>query len=256
MARRAPEEKDLDNIVYGVHPVEESLSAGRRCRVLYLKDEESERGRLASLARKRGIAVRKATLQELARLSGGGNHQGAAAEFEPFRYTEIEDLMPELEGKSDALVVLLDSIKDTGNLGAILRTAAAAGADAVMIPKDRAASVTPAAVRASAGAADSIPVVRVVNLVRAMEALKKAGFWIYGTAADGARPVWDLALTGKVAFVLGEEESGMRRLVSESCDENVHIPMPGRFESLNVSAAAAVVLFETLRQRQAASKAR
>ncbi len=150
--------------------------------------------------------------------------------------------------------MVLDSLKDVGNFGAILRTALSAGCDAVVIPQDRSVQVTAAVVRTSAGAAERIPVCRVVNLVRAMEILKADGFWVYGTAA-GKKPLWTADLTGRVAFVLGDEEKGLRNLVEKNCDVVVSIPMPGKFESLNVSAAAAVCLFEVVRQRATKAKA-
>jgi 23S rRNA (guanosine2251-2'-O)-methyltransferase len=237
--------------VYGVHPVEEALRGGRKVLKLLVKDPGGERAALISAARERKVPVHTVSAQELDRLAHGGNHQGAAALLEPYRYVEFDELLARLAGKAEAVVVLLDAIKDPGNFGAILRTAAAAGADGVVILKDRAVQVTPAAYRASAGAADRVAVCRVVNLARAMDELKKHGFWIYGTAADRPQTIWQADWRRRVGLVLGEEEKGMRRLVGEHCDETFAIPMPGRFESLNVAAAAAVCLFEAVRQRRA-----
>ncbi len=243
MAR--PTEHD---VVYGVHPVEEALQAGRRCLQLFVRDETAERREVVRLARAQGVPVHRAGAPELARLAHGGNHQGVVALFAPFAYADFNRVLADLAVADDALVIVLDSVTDAGNLGAILRTAAAAGAHAVVIPQDRSARVTPAAVRASAGAADRIPVVRVVNLARALGDLKKAGCWVYGADMAG-QPVWKTDLRGKVALVLGGEEKGLRRLVAENCDAILSIPMPGRFESLNVGAAAAVLIFEAVRQR-------
>lgn len=237
--------------VYGIHPVEEALRGTRRVLKLLVKDQGGERAPLVARARERKVPVHTVSAQELDRLAHGGNHQGAAALLEPFAYVELDALLERLAGKNEALVVLLDAVKDVGNFGAILRTAAAAGADAVVILKDRAVQVTPAVYRASAGAADRIPVCRVVNLARAMDELKQGGFWIYGTAADRPETIWQADWRRRVGLVLGEEEKGMRRLVAEHCDATYAIPMPGRFESLNVAAAAAVCLFEAVRQRRA-----
>lgn len=248
-----PHDEEQD-VVYGIHPVEEALAGARKVRRLWLKDLGKERAHLADAARAKRIEVRTVNQQELDKVTRRGNHQGAVAFLEPYKYADFDDLLASIKGKPDAMLVLLDSVKDAGNLGAILRTAVAAGASGVVLPQDRAAGVTPAATRASAGAADRIAVARVVNLTRAMERLKEEGFWIYGTAMDAKRTIWDADWTGRVALVLGDEEKGIRRLVGETCDELFSIPMPGAFESLNVGAAAAVCLFEAVRQRRAKNK--
>lgn len=245
-----PHDEEHD-VVYGIHPVEEALAGARKVRRLWLKDLGKERAHLAEAARAKRIEVRTVNQQELDKVTRRGNHQGAVAFLEPYRYADFDDLLAALRGKADAMLVLLDSVKDAGNLGAILRTAVAAGAAGVVLPQDRAAGVTPAATRASAGAADRIAVARVVNLSRAMERLKEEGFWIYGTAMDAKRTIYDADFTGRIALVMGDEEKGIRRLVAETCDDLFSIPMPGNFESLNVSAASAVCLFEAVRQRRA-----
>ncbi len=245
MARRTESE-----IVYGIHPIEEACAGARRWLALHVKDAGGERAALVAEAKARGVRVRTVPLPELTRMAKGGNHQGAVAEFEAFQYTDADEFLQSLAGQDDAVVVVLDSVKDPGNFGAILRTAAAAGARGVIVPSDRAVGVTPAVVRASAGAADRIPVVRVVNVARALEDLKQQGFWVFGADAGGDAPLWDVDLRGRAVIVLGEEGRGMRPLVRKHCDRICEIPMPGKFESLNVAAAAAVLLFEAVRQRR------
>jgi 23S rRNA (guanosine2251-2'-O)-methyltransferase len=243
------ERRDEQDLLYGVHPVEEALRGTRKILRIAVKDMGKERHGIVEAAKAKRVKVQVLPAQELDKLTRGGNHQGVVAFLEPYRYADFDDWLASLEGKQDVLVLLLDSLKDAGNLGAILRSALAAGCAGVVIPQDRAAGVTAAVFRASAGAADRIPVCRVVNLARAMEQLKEHGFWLYGTAADAKRTIWESDWTGKTGMVLGDEEKGIRRLVAERCDEMFSIPMPGSFESLNVSAAAAVCLFEAVRQR-------
>lgn len=245
---KAPEHE----IVYGIRPVQESLSSARPCFRLHVKDLTGERAPLAAEARGRGIKVVVTSAAELGKLAQGGNHQGVVGLFRPYEYADFHTVLGSLGDKDDALILALDSVKDPGNLGAILRTAAAAGVDLVVFPQDRAAGVTAAVMRASAGGADHVAVARVVNLTRALEELKKAGFWVFGTAADAKTTLWNVDLRGKACWVLGDEAQGIRRLVRDRCDEVCRIPMPGGFESLNVAAATAICLFESVRQRQPA----
>lgn len=235
--------------VFGIHPIEEAVRAGRTWWKLFLKDDRGERASLVALARERGVPLHFVPERELDKLSHGGHHQGAVAMFAPFAYAEWIRELARLASQPTALVLALDGVKDPGNLGQIVRTAVAAGVDVVILPKDRSALVTPAVMRASAGAATRIPIVQVVNLSRALAAAKQAGFWVFGAAGEAAAPIWKADLRGKIVWVLGEEHKGMRRLVRETCDALYRIPMPGGFDSLNVAAAAAVVLFETVRQR-------
>jgi 23S rRNA (guanosine2251-2'-O)-methyltransferase len=167
-----------------------------------------------------------------------------AAQVGPYPYVELEDLL----ATPDPLVVVLDGVTDPHNLGAVLRVAEGAGASGVVIPKDRAAGVTAAAVKASAGASEHVPIARVINLRRAIDRMKEAGLWVYA-AEVGGTPYTELDLTGPVGLVLGSEGRGMRRLVREGCDGAVSIPMLGAVGSLNVSVAAAVLLYEARRQR-------
>lgn len=205
-------------------------------------------------ARRKDIDVRRVASSALDGVAGGLRHQGAVARYTAAK-TWDEDALPGLveaaEGK--ALLLVLDGVQDPHNLGACLRSAAAAGATAVVIPKDKAVQVNATVRKTSAGAADSVPVVRVTNLSRTLREVQKLGVWIYGLAGDANASLYALDLRGNVALVLGGEADGLRRLTREQCDQLVTIPMPGDaaqgVESLNVSVAAGVTLFEAVRQR-------
>lgn len=187
------------------------------------------------------VSVSKKRIEEVA---GEGTHQGVVARVEPYPYSGLDELL----AAPEALILVLDGVEDPRNLGAILRAADGAGASGVVIPKDRAASVTPAAVKASAGASEHVRVARETNLRRALDRMKKAGVWAYAAEPGGSKPR-DVDFTGPAALVLGGEGGGIRRLVREGCDGTISIPMYGFVSSLNVSAAAAVLLYEAQRQR-------
>jgi len=206
-------------------------------------------------ARRKGIDVRRVAQQALDGVAGGLRHQGAVARYaaaKTWDEHELPGLVEAAEGR--ALVLVLDGVQDPHNLGACLRSAAAAGATAVVIPKDKAVQVNATVRKTSAGAADSVPVVRVTNLSRTLAELQKQGVWIYGLVGEADASLYALDLRGSVALVLGGEADGLRRLTREHCDQLVSIPMPGietspGVESLNVSVAAGVTLFEAVRQR-------
>lgn len=210
---------------------------------------------IESAARRRDIDVRRVNQQALDGVAGGLRHQGAAARYaaaKTWDENELEGLIEAAEGK--ALLLVLDGVQDPHNLGACLRSAAAAGVTAAVIPKDKAVQVNATVRKTSAGAADSVPVVRVTNLSRTLRDLQKLGVWIYGLAGEANASLYALDLRGNVALVLGGEADGLRRLTREHCDQLVTIPMPGGdaaagVESLNVSVAAGVTLFEAVRQR-------
>jgi 23S rRNA (guanosine2251-2'-O)-methyltransferase len=183
--------------------------------------------------------------EELERLCGSPDHQGVVAEVDPYPYADPSSLLE----AEDALVVVLDQVQDPHNLGAVCRAAEVAGAAGVVIPDRRAASVTPAACKASAGAVDHLPVARVRNVADWLADAKEAGAWVYGASAEADRAYTDVDWTGRAALVLGSEGSGLRPRVAGTCDELVSIPVAGRVESLNASVAAAVILFEARRQR-------
>ena len=182
---------------------------------------------------------------ELTRLAGSPDHQGIVAEVDPYPYADPRALLD----RPDALIVALDQVQDPHNLGAVCRSAEAVGAAGVVIPTRRSASVTPVVCKASAGAVEHLPVARVSNLADWLLAAKEAGAWVYGAESGAEAPYASADLTGKVVLVLGSEGGGLRRRVAASCDLLVSIPIRGRVESLNVSAAAAVLLFEAARQR-------
>jgi 23S rRNA (guanosine2251-2'-O)-methyltransferase len=226
--------------IYGVRPVIEALRGGRR-QVFEVLDATGN-AELAEAAA--GVPVKKVPQARVAELAQGGVHQGVAARVGPYPYAELDDVL----GGQDPLVIVLDGVTDPQNLGAILRVVDGAGASGVVIPKDRAAGVTAAVVKASAGASEHVLVARVTNLRRAIDAMKKAGLWVYA-AEVGGTPYTELDLAGPVGLVLGSEGRGVRRLVREGCDGAVSVPMLGAVESLNVSVAAAVLLYEARRQR-------
>lgn len=205
---------------------------------------------LAEQARRLGIAVEQSRHQALDRISEGARHQGVVAEFKAAAALSDHDLDALVDRRGDALLLLLlDQVQDPQNLGACLRSAAAAGVDAVVIPRSRTAALTPAARRASAGAAERIALIEVANLARAIERLTRSGVRCVGLAGDAPASLFATDLNGPVALVLGGEEHGLRTLTRQRCDALAAIPMPGGIESLNVSVAAGVALFEAVRQR-------
>ena len=242
--------------IYGRNPVEEVLAAGRRqCSEIILPPgaagEDPQIARIRDEAVRRRLVIRTMDRERLDRLVRYGHHQGVAIKVSPYPYVDLRDLLAGAEEDENALVVVLDHIEDPQNAGSILRTACAAGATGVVLPEDRACGVTPAAVRASAGGAEYVKVAKTVNLVRAMQALKDAGFWITGLDADpGAREYTQIDYKGRCALVVGAEGAGLSRLVKENCDFLATLPMPGGFESLNAGVAAAVAIYEILRQRR------
>jgi 23S rRNA (guanosine2251-2'-O)-methyltransferase len=229
-------------IVYGKRPVVEALRSGRR-RVFEVIDAVGDE-EIAEAAGARGVDIKLASRQRVEELARAGVHQGVAARVEPYPYSGMEEILSTRE----PLVLMLDGITDPRNLGAVLRAADGAGASGVVIPKDRAVGVTAAAVKASAGASEHVRVARETNLRRAIDIMKSAGLWVYA-AEIGGTPYTELDLAGAVALVLGGEGRGVRRLVREGCDETVSIPMLGAVESLNVSVASAVLLYEARRRR-------
>ena len=228
--------------VYGIRPVVEALRSGRR-KVFEVIDAVGDE-EVANAAGARGVSVKRASRQRVEELAWGGVHQGVAARVEPYPYSGLEEIL----SIPDPLVLVLDGVTDPRNLGAVLRAADGAGASGVVIPKDRAVGVTAAAVKASAGASEHVLVARVTNLRRAVDTMKEAGLWIYAAEAGGT-PYTELDLAAAVALVLGSEGRGVRRLVREGCDGTVSIPMLGGVESLNVSVASAVLLYEARRRR-------
>lgn len=236
-------------IIYGINPVLEALRAGG---VKELRVAERGGGRVPevmALAREHGVRIRRVPVEALERDSQRGVHQGVVADVEDAQNYSIEELVR--GAAATPLLIVLDSIEDPQNLGAILRTADAAGVDGVVRQTRRSAALAGAAAKASAGAIAHVRIAEVVNIARAIEELKEAGVWTVGLAADADTPYHAIDFTVPSAIVLGGEGSGLRRLVRERCDFLAAIPMWGHVSSLNVSVAAGVTLFEAVRQRQA-----
>jgi 23S rRNA (guanosine2251-2'-O)-methyltransferase len=235
-------------IIYGINPVLEALRAGR-VKELRVGDRSGDRIRhLIALAAERGVRVRRVPADVLERDARRGVHQGVVADIESPAEYGVEELVRAADGP--ALIVVLDGIEDPHNLGAILRTADAAGVDGVIVQSRRSASLEGAAAKASAGAVAHIRIAEVVNIARALDELKAAGVWTVGLAGDASTHYDAIDFTVPSAIVVGAEGSGLRRLVRERCDHLASIPMRGHVSSLNVSVAAGIALFEALRQRR------
>lgn len=245
-----------NDLVYGLKPVLEALRGKRRAFELFVVEEKKDNRleKVLALAAERGIPVRRRQRHDLAQLTGSEHHQGVAVRMEPFAYTELEDLLAVCrDAGPNAMLLVLDSIQDPHNLGAIIRTAACAGATGVIIPRDKAVGVTPTVEKVSAGAVETVPVVQVTNIAQTLERLKEDGFWMYGMAGEAGTSIYRQDFRGKVAMVIGSEGEGLRPLVRRHCDHLVSIPLTGGVDSLNASVAAGVVLFEAVRQRMAST---
>ena len=239
-------------LIYGVNPVLEALRAGH-VRLVRIASPVRDRAReVRELAESLGVSVQAVAVADLDRAARGGVHQGVAADVDPTPDYDVNDLVAAAKGPP--LLVVLDGIEDPHNLGAILRSVDAVGADGIVRQTRHAARLDGAAAKASAGAVAHVKVASVVNISRAIAELKDAGVWTIGLDADAPEPYHQIDFTLPSAIVLGAEGQGLRRLVRESCDRLAAIPMRGHVSSVNVSVAAAVVLFEALRQRQAAGR--
>ncbi len=238
-------------VVFGIHAVEEALAAGRPAERLLVA--KGRRGtaieKLVQAARAADVPVRFVSRAEVDRAAGQGTHQGVVLIAGAKRYSSLEDVIK--AAASPGLLVVLDGVQDPRNLGAVLRSAAAAGADGVIVPERRAAGITPAAEKAAAGAVEHVAVARVTNITRALDDLKDAGYWMVGLDSSAEKAYHAIDLTGPVALVLGGEEKGLREQVRKRCDFLVSIPVAGGVESLNVSVAAGIALYEVRRQRDA-----
>ncbi len=245
---------DAREILYGLHAVREALKAGNRPlqRILVLRTDKQFTD-LVQLARSRHVPVHVQPQISFDRLVPNGKHQGVVAFTSAKAYQTEESILARAAQRHEApLLVVLDGVEDPHNLGAVLRTAEGAGAHGVFIPERRAAGLTSVVAKASAGAIDHIPVARVTNISRLIESLKAAGVWIYGVTPSAHTIFTDVDLRQPIALVLGGEGTGIRPGVLQHCDECVCIPLNGQVRSLNVSAAAAIVLFEAVRQRRPA----
>jgi 23S rRNA (guanosine2251-2'-O)-methyltransferase len=237
------------NWMTGFHAVEEALNAGRALdRIVIARGRHGDRiESVVQLAKSRGVPVRFEDRAQIDRLAGTREHQGIAALAAAKPTVELEDLLSDKTERG--LLVLLDGVEDPHNLGAIVRTSLAAGAKGVIVPERRAAGLTDTVERASAGALAHLPVARVKNLVRAMEEMKEAGYWLVGLDERAEKSYTDVDLTGSIGIVLGREGEGLHELTRKRCDFLVSLPTIGPVRSLNVSVAAGVMLFEAVRQR-------
>ena len=243
---------EADGLIEGRNAVTEALRAGTPIDKIFIARGETDKtlGHIASTARAAGVVGGEADRRKLDYMSATKAHQGVIALAAVREYASVEDILSAARERGEApLLVVCDEISDPHNLGAIIRTAECAGAHGVIIPKRRSAGLTAIVDKASAGALEHMAIARVPNLVAAIETLKKNGLWIYGTAAEGSNELWKTDLTGPACIVIGSEGSGISRLVREKCDFLVSIPLHGQISSLNASAAAAVLLYEALRQR-------
>ena len=242
-----------NDLLIGIHAVEAALQydVGNVVELYVETNAHNPRVKeLSDRARELGVKPHARDRAALDRMTGGARHQGVVARYDapaPHSESELPKLV-EAAGAS-ALFLVLDGVTDPHNLGACLRSAEAAGVTAVIVPKDRAVGITPTVRRASAGAADRVPLVAATNLARALKALKEAGVWLVGLVGDIDASIYSIDLKGPIAIVLGSEGEGMRRLTREACDFLAKIPMRGEIESLNVSVATGIALFEALRQR-------
>lgn len=247
-----PDNEIKNEIVEGRNAVIEALRAGRAIDKIFIArgDVDKTLGHIASKARDKGIVVVESDRKKLDFMSQTHAHQGVIALCAVREYCNVDDIFAIAEERDEKpFIIVCDEISDPHNLGAIIRSAECAGAHGVIIPKRRSAGLTAIVDKASAGAAEHMAIARVPNIPAAIKELKDRGLWIYGTAADGQSGLWNTDFTGSMALVIGSEGDGMGRLVRESCDFIVSLPMKGQVSSLNASAAAAIVMYEVLRQR-------
>jgi len=242
----------MDEVIYGINPVVEALKAPETKvkEILIAQGREGKLERILHLAEERQIRVRYRERNDLTAFAKARFHQGVVAVVEGYGYATLEKIIDHWKKTGlRALILVLDSIQDPQNLGALIRTANVCGAHGVIIPKDRAARITPAVVKASAGATAFTPVVRVTNIASTLQRLRDEGIWIVGTAGETKTSLFQQDLTVDLAVVIGSESRGIRPLVRRMCDLTVSIPMRGQIPSLNASVAAGIVIYEIIRQR-------
>jgi 23S rRNA (guanosine2251-2'-O)-methyltransferase len=245
-----------ERFVYGIHAVTQFLKQSPdRCLALYSADRRNPRLlELVEQARSAGVEVRMEKRERLTQLGGGDKHQGCLLEIIDSTTTlSFDQCLQAINGNT--LLLVLDGVQDPHNLGACLRSADACGVDAVIIPRDRSVKVNATVRKVAAGGAESVPVIEVTNLVRSLKELKQAGVWVYGSSGEAPDSLYDHDYSGPIALVMGAEGSGLRRLTMESCDHLVKLPMRGQVESLNVSVATGICLYEILRSRSTSSVA-
>ncbi len=247
----------MTEIIYGIHPVREALaSRGRRFQELWLSRGRLPRAVRETLAEARalGIKVRFHDRQRLDAKAGTTRHQGIVAFLSPYSYADVESFLAMARDKDPALILVLDGIQDPQNLGGLIRTAYVCGAHGIVIPKDRAASLTAAVHKTSAGAMEYAKVARVTNLKRTLELFKRESLWVVGLTMEGERPIYELDLCQPIALVVGGEAKGIRPSVKRACDLLAAIPQRGRLDSLNAATAGGMALYEAMRQRLMAAR--
>ena len=251
---KTSEPEEREDLVYGRHSVLALLESDRQVNRIWLTGKLKREATFAQLLqdnKSRGTIIDEVTPQRLNLLTNHANHQGIVAQIAPYSYWGLDELISQVkEQKSDPVIIIADGIEDPHNLGAIIRTAEAMGIQGLIIPQRRAVGVTATVMKVAAGALEDLPIARVVNLSQTLEKLKKAGFWIYGTAAEGSKLLHKIDFSGAVGLVIGSEGKGLSSLVERHCDELVAIPLQGRTPSLNASVAAAIFIYEVCRQRQ------
>ncbi len=243
----------MSDYIIGRNPVREAMRAGRTIDKIFMKTGECDGSlkKIAVAAKAMGITVLRVDRKKLDDIAGGGNHQGVAALCAAHEYASLDDIFALAASRGeDPFIVICDRITDPHNLGAIIRSANAAGAHGVIIPKHESVSLNSTVLKAAAGAAEYTPVARVTNLSKTADELRARGVWITGTAADADRTLFEADLTGPVAICIGSEGEGISRLLKEKCDFLVSIPMEGQTESLNASVAGALCMYEVLRTRK------
>lgn len=241
-----------EELIFGRNPVTEALKSGREIeKILIQKGAGGSVGRILRMAKERGVPVRDESKANLDKKSAGASHQGVAAIISPYKYCPVEDILALAKKREEPpFVIILDGLEDPHNMGAIMRTAECAGAHGVIVAKRRAAGITGTVAKASAGAVEYLPCARVANIARTVDMLKEQGLWIYACDMDGDT-YYKADMKGPMALVIGNEGSGISRLVKSKCDFVVSIPMRGRISSLNASSAAAILMYEIRKQRDA-----
>lgn len=241
---------DVDNIICGRNPVIEAIKSGAQLDTIYIDGTGGSLNLIRRLAKENNIVVKAAQDKKLSQLSGGASHQGVVAVGACGQYVSVEDILAVSQKKgTKPFIIICDEIEDPHNLGAIIRTAETSGADGVIIPKRRSASLNSTVFKTSAGAASYVPVARVSNLASCIDTLKENGVWIYGTDASGS-DYSETDLTGSCALVIGSEGFGISKLIQKKCDFMIKLPMMGKINSLNASVAAGIFMYEALRQRR------
>lgn len=238
-------------LLFGVNPVKEALRGTRGAFNLYVQTNATDHRveSIIKLAEERGVAVHRRDKIDLTKMCASSHHQGIALEVEPFIYADLDDLLATITQSGTAgFLLVLDGIQDPHNLGALIRSAACAGVNGVIIPKDRACGVTAGAEKASAGAIETIPVAMVTNVAQTLEMMKKSGYWVYGLEGESSTSLYDIKFSGNTVLVVGGEGEGIRPLVRKQCDVLMSIPQYGGVNSLNASVAGGIAMFEAARK--------